>query len=480
MSIETLYTEIEQARTALHDFHSILSSGQADLNAPRPALDGQSIVRFYRRTNVVFEGLFGLRPSDEDSAQALFLLAKAPELRASTKTFFDHAQSFLSTLQANWREGMTLKDQNGNFLLQLTLPDGGVVTSIDLSGNVQQMNQGVGQLTTHLAELLPICKAESIGDLSVRAAALGDLVRQMDALRSQAQQLAAAAGASSSSTADHDRAAQASYAQAETAMTKIQALQQQATTDAGNVTALVEKIKTIGASADTLEKQIVGYIASFDAFQKQLDGRNQEFQQFQADNETAQTENSKRGDEIGRLTELADSMISGATTAGLAKSLEDARARYETRMNNARVGFYVAVVVLIASALPLAAHLLPGLVGSWIPGLDAKAEGSPYAVLGKIVLLLPATWLAAFFTKSYADFFHLEREYAHKAALAMSVDGFKRQAEKYQEEITAEVFMEIRNNPAKGNPATPASHPLYDVLAKVVGKVIDKNGAAKP
>ncbi len=62
----------------------------------------------------------------------------------------------------------------------------------------------------------------------------------------------------------------------------------------------------------------------------------------------------------------------------------------------------------------------------------------------------------------------------------MSVDGFKRQAEKYQEEITAEVFMEIRNNPAKGSPATPASHPLYDVLARVVGKVIDKKEAGKP
>jgi hypothetical protein len=333
--------------------------------------------------------------------------------------------------------------------------------------------------TPCLAQLLPLCRAESVGDLSFRAAALGDLVRQMDALRNQARQLAEAASASASSTAEHDRAAQASHAQADAAMTKVQVLQQQATTDVGNVTALVEKIKAIGASADALEKQVAGYAASFDAFQKQLDRRNQEFAQFQTDNQTAQTANSKRSEEIDRLTKLADSMISGATTAGLAKSMEDARKRYEERMNKARIGFYVAVVVLIASALPLAAHLLPGLAGSWIPGLDAKAEGSPYAVLGKIVLLLPATWLTAFFTKSYADFFHLEREYAHKAALAMSVDGFKRQAEKYQEEITAEVFMEIRNNPAKGSPATPASHPLYDVLAKVVGKVIERKDGAK-
>ena len=479
MSIEALFAELEQARNALHELHALLSNGQYDLNAPRACLEGQSVSRFYRRASVVFEGLFGLRPSDEDSAQALFVIAKETELRASTKTFFDHARSSLSTLQANWREGMTFRDQNGNFMLQLTLPDGGVVTNADLSGNLRQMEVGVSQLVAHLAQLLPLCKAEAVGDLSTRATALGDLIRQMDALRDQARQLAEAAGVSANSTAEHDRAAQAAQAQAEASMSKVQVLQQQANTDVGNVTALVEKIKIVGASADTLEKQVAGYAASFEAFQKQLDGRNQEFAQFQADTQSAQVANGKRSDEIDRLTKLADSMIAGATTAGLAKSMEDARKRYEDRMNNARMGFYVAVVVLVASALPLPAHLLPGLAGSWIPGFDAKADGSPYALLGKIVLLLPATWLTAFFTKSYADFFHLEREYAHKAALAMSVDGFKRQAEKYQDEITAEVFMEIRNNPAKGSPATPASHPLYDVLAKVVSKVIDKKDDAK-
>ena len=47
-------------------------------------------------------------------------------------------------------------------------------------------------------------------------------------------------------------------------------------------------------------------------------------------------------------------------------------------------------------------------------------------------------------------------------------------AANYQEEITAEVFLEIRNNPGNGNATLPASHPLYDVLAKVVGKFLDK------
>ena len=62
MSIEALYVDVEQARAALQDFHSILSNGEYDLNAPRPSLEGQSVAHFYKRANVVFEILLGLRP----------------------------------------------------------------------------------------------------------------------------------------------------------------------------------------------------------------------------------------------------------------------------------------------------------------------------------------------------------------------------------------------------------------------------------
>ena len=113
-------------------------------------------------------------------------------------------------------------------------------------------------------------------------------------------------------------------------------------------------------------------------------------------------------------------------------------------------------------------------MGDLFPKVLEGAHNSWYGVLGKVLLMVPATWLTGFFTKSFAESFHLEREYAHKAALAMSVDGFKRQAPKYEEEITAEVFMEIRNNPARGKDVEPAAHPLYDVLAKVVGKVVER------
>ena len=254
--------------------------------------------------------------------------------------------------------------------------------------------------------------------------------------------------------------------------------QSQANTDSGSVKVLVEQIKTIGANAANLEEITKGYTSRFEAFQTQLDGRNAEFIQFQKDTKTAHEANTKREEEISKLMQAADYMISGATTAGLAKSLEDTRKRYEARMNAARTGFQWSVGILVLSAVPLAAHLLPGLFGDWFPKVSDGVHESWYGVLGKVLLMVPATWLTAFYTKAFADSFHLEREYAHKAALAMSVDGFKRQAPQYQEEITAEVFLEIRANPAKGQPVDAASHPLYDILSKVVSRALEKGKSA--
>jgi len=241
---------------------------------------------------------------------------------------------------------------------------------------------------------------------------------------------------------------------------------------------LVAQIKAIGASADSLEQQVSGYKSKFEAFQTQLDARLKMFVDFEANVKSASEQNQLREAEISRLMEKADTMIRGATTAGLSKSLEDARDAYGKQMRNSRFGFLASIVVLLVSAIPLAAHLLPGLFGKFAPEISEGVQNSPLGVLGKIILLLPGTWLAVFFTKSFSEFFHLEWEYAHKAALAKSVEGFKREAPKYQEEITASVFGEILNNPSSRKSPEPAQHPIYEVITKNLGNMFGskKNG----
>lgn len=473
MSIEVLFNEIDSARASWNALNDMLVQSKYDFGRARPVLDQQSMETLRRRVNLVFETLLALRPSESESVSAVVVGSKLTDIRKHIQNFKAHVDATASQLRSTWKDGATIRDGNENFLWQLF--DGEThFGNADVTPNFEQLHPSLNFLVGATGSLLPLCKAEAVGDLSARAQALGELVREIEGLRKQAKQHVQSVEVSATRTAEHEKLAMDSKAQAETVLATLRELLQQANADASSVKTLVEQIKATAGNAEKLEALVSGYQSRFEAFQAELESRNDEFVQFQADIKTAKEANTAREGEIDRLTKLADAMISGATTAGLGKSLEDTRQRYETRMNAARTGFKWSVFFLILSAVPLAAHLLPGLFGDWFPKISETAHENWYGVLGKVLLMVPATWLTGFYTKTYADFFHLEREYAHKAALAGAVDGFKRQAPKYEEEITAEVFLEIRNNPAKGHSVEPAAHPLYDVLAKVVGKVLDR------
>ncbi|WNO04817.1 hypothetical protein [Rhodoferax mekongensis] len=473
MTINALYKELETSRIAWGSLNDLLVNGSYDFGRQRPVLDQQSMEVFRRRVDLVFEVLFSLRPQNESDVAHLVIGSKLAELRAHLLNFQRHLDGSLSQLRSPWRDGLTIQDGNDNFLWQLM--DGPTnVSAVDVTPNFQQMHPALNYLVGAIGMFLPLCKANGVADLLQRVEAFGNANREAELLRRQTQEQGADVSATALQVAAHEKEARDHVVQAQTVVASLREVQVKAAADASNVATLVEQIKTVGANSDKLEALIGTYTSKFEAFQKELDARNSEFTQFQTDSKTATDANVKRETEIDRLTTLADAMISGSTTAGLAKSLEVTRKRYEDRMTAARTGFMVSIAILVLSALPLAAHLLPGLFGDFFPRVSDTAHESWYGVLGKVLLMVPATWLTGFYTKTFADFFHLEREYAHKAALAMSVDGFKRQAPKYEEEITAEVFLEIRNNPAKGSPVEPASHPLYDVLSKVVGKVLDK------
>lgn len=473
MSIETLYQLVDDSRKSWEETYGLLVSGKYDTTGVRPAIGGMSIDQLNRRVTLLFETFSSIKPESDKSVSWIVMSGRTTDAVAALTSLKNHADGINNQVRPHMKDEVTIRDVNGNFHLNFVLNEAGI-SSFDLNNFFSHIHAASVVLLSSVSIFLPLCDAKYVSDLSLRAQRLSEVIREAETLRNDARKAARATEQSANSAAANEKFVQDLLSKAETSLSQLQALQSQGNTDAGSVAALIEKIKSIGSNAETLEKQVDGYKSSFDAFQAALDKRTADFLQFEEDSKVAEHANNNRTAEIDRLTILADAMISGATTAGLATSMESARSRYETRMNGARKGFYFAVVLLVVSSIPLVGHLLPGLISEWFPAVDFKADSGPYAALSKVLLLLPATWLTAFFTKSYADFFHLEREYAHKAALAMSVDGFKRQAQKYEEEITAEVFMEIRMNPAKRLNVEPAAHPLYNVLSNAVSKVLDR------
>lgn len=478
MSIEALFTELTEAQSAWGELYDTLRRAQYDTASARPAIEGTSVDAMHRKAVLVFDSLNALRPSSEDEVSWVVFGARAAEIRSSLGTFKSHIQSPLNQIRSYQREQLTIRDGNSNFSWQF-FQDQSNIANIDVSGSFQNANSALNGLLAHVALLLPLCKADAVGDLSERAQTLAATVSEVEGYRTEVQKLAKNAAGASERASGGEKNTQEVLASAQAAYSTIQATQQQAEQQNASIAALVAQIKNTGINADALEQQIAGYQSKFQAFQSQLDARLEQFAEFEKNVLEVEKQNKKREIEIDRLTDKANSMIKGATTAGLSQSLEDAQAAYGKRMLYSGIGFVVSIVLLTVSALPLAAHLLPGLLGSWIPAVAEDVKNSPVSLLGKIVLLMPATWLTIFFSKAFSEFFHLEREYAHKATLAKAVEGFKSEAPNYAQEITTGVFGEILNNPSSRSSPEPANHPIYEVLTKRLSEWLTKKPASK-
>jgi uncharacterized protein YoxC len=467
MSIDQVFTSLQSAQSLWGELYDLLRRYQYDTSAPRAAINEASVDIMHRNALLVFDTLNAIRPdSESDNGWAVIGLRSA-ELRSHFSTFTSHMQAAINQIHSYQRENLTIRDGNNNFSWQFY--DGQVnPVNADVSTNFSNANAALLGLLSIVSSLLPLCKAKAVGDLSERAQALASTVSEIEGYRSEAQKLAKSTSTANEKANGFAATIQESLATAQTIQASIQAVQQQVDKDSAAITTLIAQIKSTGSSADTLEQQIAGYKSKFEAFQTQLDERLKQFATFEANIPKAEKQNVAREAEIDRLTQKADSMIKGATTAGLSNSLEETRSIYADRMYFAGGGFIVSIVILTISAIPLAAHLLPGLFGDWIKiaSISPDARDSAATIIGKIVLLLPGSWLSLFFSKTFSEFFHLEREYAHKAALAKSVEGFKREAPDFEQEITTGVFGEILNSPSSRKSPEPASHPIYEVLTK--------------
>lgn len=224
---------------------------------------------------------------------------------------------------------------------------------------------------------------------------------------------------------------------------------------------VVERVKSIDKEAARLQAKIETYEPQFDTYQDTLDKRDSDLQdlhdRLKMSVETSESQIKKNHD----ISESANAMLAASTTAGLAVGLEEARMRYETRMNSARYGFYFSIGLLVVSVA--GAAILQGVGGLMdVPTQDTSNYWGN--ALKNILIILPATWLTSFFAKSFATNFQLEREYSHKVAMAKSVHGFKLQAPKYEEEITTEVFLGLNRSPGESKTVETAEHPFREML----------------
>lgn len=244
-------------------------------------------------------------------------------------------------------------------------------------------------------------------------------------------------------------------------------------------------IRETSQQAETLKATVEGYSSQFDAFQAQLDQRDQTFQKGTQEQERLIGKVKEIEEEIGRLNQDANDMLGGATVAGLAGSFGKIRDEVTKELNSARNSFYWSIGFLFLSSLPLMLYVVPGLreivPGPELgPGLnEAPTAGLIAQIIARLIILIPAAWMAKFTAARHASLFRLREHYAYKYSIASSVDGFKKQAEQFKDEIAGLAFARLTDlNPADkmDSSAPEESHPspLTERLMRLIG--LTKNG----
>src|SRR5579859_296000 len=169
--------------------------------------------------------------------------------------------------------------------------------------------------------------------------------------------------------------------------------------------------------------------------------------------QTTLTDLHKKSQE--KLAEI-NSLLPGATSAGLAHAF-DARGNKFTQPSKLwQVVFVVALVVLVIIAAV-------GLIEVYLAGNSLNYDGIIRLWLARLPIAGALVWLALYASREAALAKRLEEDYAYKAAISMSFQGFQQQMKAIQAE-------------AKND--TPLGKLCSDTLATIAsppGRIYDKH-----
>jgi hypothetical protein len=248
----------------------------------------------------------------------------------------------------------------------------------------------------------------------------------------------------------------------------------------GEASTHITAIRQALQDSKSLDAEVSNNKVKFEQFQKQLDAR--EAQVLEGNKKLSEliAALEKEKSDITDTVSKAEKMLSLTTVAGLSSNYWQITKKLTGELLWARVAFYIGIVVLFVSAAPLFAQAVVPIIALFDPDvrdyadkmLHPGTETWQYAsqTFGRIIVLVPAAWLVAFAAKRHTSLFKLREHYAYKYSLAASVEGFKKEAPKYGDEIAAMVFNELAFNPADKleTKDIEAHHPLMPFLKKAL------------
>ncbi|PSJ60469.1 hypothetical protein [Kumtagia ephedrae] len=222
-------------------------------------------------------------------------------------------------------------------------------------------------------------------------------------------------------------------------------------------------VQALHDEAVKLDSSVKAYQTAFDQFQKQLDEREETFTEGTANLAALIAMFEGQRTSVEELIKRSEQMLASATVSGLASNFSTMTEKLTSELWWARFAFYIGILFLTVSALPLLAFVIMPLAapfiqfyfpGVTIPAIEIAPSGAQNGwqylgqVLARITILLPAAWFVSFAAIRHSSLFRLREHYAYKYSMAVAVEGFKQQAPSYDQEIAALVLEQLAFNPA--------------------------------
>src|SRR3989344_1052012 len=175
------------------------------------------------------------------------------------------------------------------------------------------------------------------------------------------------------------------------------------------------------------------------------------------------------------LYDKIESLLPGATSAGLAKVFEDKVAHYA---KSEKIWTVLFLVVAIALSVYYG-------IFAWINDPSVSFAGSFLNLLHKTPFLLFAVWLLVFIGNRRAENKKLEESYKHKEVMARAYVGYKEHVEELEGENTEKILLKkhmenllsaIKENSGEFLSNEGDKHPFWDKIFPKSNK--DKNAYA--
>jgi len=402
----------------------------------------------------------------------------------------------------------------------------GKITSLDASSLVAGNDQGqqinaaplLAELYTNVQGLLAaIYQLRGMVSLSGKGGLALELT-QMQAARS-AQRRALSDFKRLTKALEGQRKELEGLAQsAKAAGERIVALEAQAKGNVGTTTEASQKANDLIAAATASEQAAIklketvdAYNKTFAIFQNDLNARNQDFEKAKTDlaaffRDSEQKRDDLLGLQTSRYTELTESIaakereieeilkrsravLGEATVSGLSDSFAKEMTEARDQLWWIQVLFFASVIFLLfGAAIVLDAFpWLSDLIH--IAKIESPASGEPLAVavyllanfLRTLTFLLAPLVLMIYAARRYTELFRMKAHYTYKYTVAASLPGFKLEAPKYAEEITASAFEQLLFNPGDsvGKPEEASDKGntfVQRLLEPIIKKAMDKMG----